>query len=150
MLKANSEVGCYQRHNAQSVNRGQNIIEDALRCESEAGPNNSRLVRWGENGFVTKQQKRASDREKWLTFAREKERGARRGRGERDIKHSGSLSDYNDATRHDAPAAAGIVDNLAANTEVCAHVRGPGLCLQGVDIGLLCCRCLSGRAGCVG
>lgn len=122
MLTATFVVGCYQIHDTRTVNREQNVIEKHTTAwqhdgESEAATNNKRKATQGKNGFV-KKKKRKKERasKKQPTWVREKEPGTWRGWGGRDIKHSGSLFDFNDATWDVAQDAVGIV----------CFYRGPG------------------------
>lgn len=61
MLTATFEVGGYQIHDTRTVNREQNVIEKHTTAwqrdgESEAVPNNKRIVTRGKNGFVKKKK----------------------------------------------------------------------------------------------
>lgn len=101
------------------MNREQSVIEKHttawLDGESKVVPNNKRIMRQGENGFV-RERKNESESKKQSTWVRETEPGTWRGRAERDIKHSGGLFDFNDATWDVARDAVGIV----------CFYRGPG------------------------
>lgn len=62
MLTATFEVGFYQIHDTEPVDRDQNIIEKHTTAwqhdeESAAVPNNKRIVRQGKNGCVRQSQR---------------------------------------------------------------------------------------------
>lgn len=120
MLTANFEASCYQIHDAQAVNHEQNIIEKHTTLwqrdgESEAVPNNKRIIRQAKK-WICKNMRKKIKIEETTNMSERKGAGTWRGWGEHNTKHSGGLFDFNDAMWDVVRDAVGIV----------CFYRGPG------------------------